>query len=367
MKIVFYILLCFAGSKSLASLSAPNMSANALFLYKNSNLHKGDTDVTNIDQDRNGFNLREAELQFYSDVDPYSRLSLLLSVHSEYQADGADVTEKWVLEPEEAFIESSALSAVTIKLGKFKAFVGKYNTLHTHAYPFMDAPLANRGLLGDEGLSDVGVSAAGLFPTSWFSEVTGQFLRGEGENPEFKSPSPGDGVGILHWKNLIDNSDDLTMELGATYAAGGNQLRGTTSLSGCDLTFKWRPAEGGRYQSVVWSTEYLSRLQQSSNLANEDGSGVVTWMRYQFAERWAGLYRYDTLTLRNSVDITKLPNGTGERHSLNLAYFPSEFSMFSLEFQRRHGGIISAANETNEQAVFLQANFTIGAHPAHSY
>jgi len=348
-------------------LKTPNISANALFLYQNSNFHKEDTDPANVDQQRNGFNLQEAELQYYADVDPYTRLSLLLSVHPEYESDGTTVEEKWVLEPEEAFAESNVVSDVTFKIGKFKAFMGKHNQLHSHAFPFTQAPLTNQLLLGDEGFNDVGASAAVLAPISWFSEVTLQYLRGEGENAEFNSPTPGDGVGLVHWKNLWDLTDDLTMELGASYAKGGNSFRKETSLSGADLTFKWRPAEGGRYKSLMWATEYLSRIQEQTGVPNELGAGISTWLQYQFAERWSVLYRFDNLKVENTFDAVNLPNDTWERHSVGFVFMPSEFSSYKFEYDQRRGGPVSTSGKETEQAFFAQANFTIGAHSSHSY
>lgn len=364
---IILLLLSIAAQTFAQSLKTPNVSANALFLYRNSNFHKEDTNIVNPDQERNGFNLREAELQFDSDIDPYTRMSLLLSIHSSYEANAGVVQEKWSIEPEEGFVESDAISGVTLKIGKFKAAMGKHNTLHTHAYAFIAAPLANVKLLGDEGLNDVGASAAVLLPSSWFSEVTLQYLRGEGENTEFKSLTPGDGVGLLHWKNLFDLSDALTMELGASFAQGANSFRGNTTLTGADLTFKWRPTNGGRFESLLWATEYLGRTQAQTGLSDETGSGVATWLQYQFAERWAALYRYDYLKVENTFDPVNLPNDTSRRNSAGVLYMPSEFSSYKLEFDQRTGGVPSPTGETTENAVFLQANFTIGAHPAHSY
>src|SRR4051812_31733461 len=60
-------------------LKSPNVSANALFLYRNSNFHQEDVDTT-----RNGLDVQEAEVMYYSDVDPYSRLTMVLSFHPEY-------------------------------------------------------------------------------------------------------------------------------------------------------------------------------------------------------------------------------------------------------------------------------------------
>lgn len=361
---VFFTLACQLAT---AALSSPNVSANSLFLMRNSNFHKEDSNSTSIDQTPNGLDVRETELQFYSDVDPYSRLNITLSIAPKYQAEGTKVTQKWNLEPEEATVESSAIQDVTLKVGKFKGFLGKHNTLHTHAFPFIEAPLANTKLLGDEGLNDTGLSAAFLLPTRWFSEVTVQYLRGKGENEEFNSPTPASGVGLLHYKNLNDINEELTVETGVSYAQGGNSYRQTTALTGLDLTFKWRPVSGGKYKSLIWSTEYLSRKQGQSSVADEKASGIASWVQYQFAERWSALYRYDNLIVKDTFDATTLPNDTWERHSVGLNFSSSEFATFKLEFNQRRGGTVSSTNETTEKSAFLQANFTIGAHPAHSY
>lgn len=370
MKNFLLLLIVSLSAKSFAadnSLKTPNISANTLFLYQNSNFHKDDTDLTNPDQNPNGLNIQEAELQFYSDVDPYTKLNIVLSVHPEYEGNGTEVEEKWVIEPEEAFAESIAIPSTALKIGKFKAFMGKHNTLHTHAFPFIQAPLANQYLLGDEGFNDAGISSAFLLPSSWFSELTLQYLRGKGENEEFKSPSPGGGVGLAHWKNLFDLSDDLTMEIGASFASGGNSFRKETTLTGADLTFKWRPAEGGRYKSVTWATEYLGRTRTQDSVPDEKGSGIASWLQYQFSERWAVNYRYDNLKIEESFDPTTLPSDTWTRNSIAISFLPSEFSSFKLEYDQTHGGLANAEGKTTEKAIFLQANFTIGSHPAHSY
>lgn len=366
--VFLFLNLTFAASVS-SGMNSPNTSANALFLYRNSNFHQQDADPGNLDQDRNGVNIQEAELQFYSDVDPYTRLSLLLSIHPEYEKnkDGL-ISEKWIIQPEEAFAESNIIPDMTLKIGKFKAAMGKHNQLHTHAFPFILAPLINLNLLGDEGLSDVGFSTAILLPvTNWFSEFTLQYLRGEGTNTEFSSPQPTDGVGVAHWKNLFDLSDSLTLELGASYAQGENLYKKTTSLAGADLTFKWRPTEGGRYKSLLFATEYLQRTQAQTLVENEQGKGFASWLQYQFAERWAASYRYDYLVVKNSFNPANLPNDTVNRHSVGLAYIPTEFSSYHLEYDQKASSLMNPAGETIDKTIFLQANFTIGAHPSHSY
>lgn len=352
-SLLFFILF----SSQAFAITTPSVSANTLFLYRNSNFHKENQDVVNPDQEPNGLDLREAELQFYSDVDPYTRLNILMSIGSEYTSDGTKVSQSWGIEPEEVFAESNAVDGVTFKIGKFKAAMGKHNALHTHAFMFIDAPLANKALLGDEGLNDNGVSAAMLIPTSWFNELTIQYLKGKGENDEFSSPSPASGVGLVHWKNLFDLTDDLTMEAGLSYAKGDNSFLEQTILSGADLTFKWRPSVGGKYTSLIWTTEYLTRQMQQPGVTDDTRKGLASWMQYQFAEHWSVSYRYDNLVELN----------TTERNSLGFNYSPSEFASYRLEYNQARGPIANADNDNTEKTVLLQANFTIGAHPAHTY
>jgi hypothetical protein len=38
-----------------------------------------------------------------------------------------------------------------------------------------------------------------------------------------------------------------------------------------------------------------------------------------------------------------------------------------MEFDQRNGGTKNANGDDTEKSIFLQANFTIGAHPAHAY
>jgi hypothetical protein len=280
------------------------------------------------------------------------------------------VDQTWSVEPEEVFAESIRIPWVTLKGGKFKALFGKHNPLHTHVFPFVDAPMINSVLLGEEGLNDAGVSAAALLPIPWYSEFTIQYLRGAGENYEFSSPTPSDGVGLGHWKNLWDLDDSLTFEAGASYAQGANAFGGDTRLSGADLTSKWRPASGGKYHSWILSGEYIQREMGQRARPAEKGSGVAVWTQYQMAERWVALARYETLKISGS-DATLNPdhvldNALTTRSSYALAFNATEFSQLRLEYDMSHGPPL-ASGETDERRIYLQGNFTIGAHPVHSY
>lgn len=349
-----------------STLKSPNVSANALFLYQDTPSGR-DT----LSTEPNGIDIEEAELAFYSDVDPYTRLNILLSLHPEYEMDGNSVTKSFQLEPEELYAESNQVPGVTIKLGKFKAFFGKHNYLHTHVFPLIKAPLVNEKLLEKEGLNDVGLSASWLIPTDWYNELTLQVLRGDGENNEFRSPRPQDNVGLVHWKNFFDLSDALTAEIGGSFAQGKNSLLGMTTLKGVDLTFKYRPVVGGKYHSWALGGEWIQRVLEQPESANEQGEGWNIWGKFQFAERWATLARYDYFHSSGgdlSVNGNALSDGSSNRKSLALVFAATEFSSYQLEYNRNQEQPLSSdENNKDENAWFLRANYTIGAHPAHAY
>lgn len=352
-------------SMAQAQLKSPNVSANALFLYRNSNFSNAEEST-----ERNGVDLQEAEIAFYSEVDPYTRLNILLAIHPEYEVVGGRVEQEWAIEPEEAYADSNYVPSTLLKVGKFKAAFGKHNTLHTHAFAFVDAPVAQTALLGGEGLNDVGLSAAYLLPTSWFSEITAQYLKGEGENAEFNSPSPSDGVGVLHLKNLWDLSEEATLEFGLSHAQGNNYLRGSTKLNGADLTYKWRPSTGGKYHSVLLAGEVISRNMEQPTVDDEEDLGWNIWGQYQFAERWSGAVRYDQLDTKGADSTLNtenpLSNITTRKYSAALVFNATEFSSYRFEFNYGDGPIATNGDQI-ERKFYLQANFTIGAHPAHSY
>lgn len=346
------------GSRSRGNSFNPDIGINSLMLYQNSN--RGNDALT---ENRNGFGLQEAELQFSADVDPYWRFVSTFALRQEVEIDNtttpATRNAEYVFEPEELFAESLDLPWITLRAGKFKAAFGRHNILHTHAFPFIDAPLVNQVLLGDEGLNDSGISVAGLLPTSWFSEITLQGLSGQGEGVDYyHGASANDSVGLFHWKNLWDLSEDLTLELGGSAATGKNSTARTTNLSGADLTFKWR---GSRSKALIWSTEYLARDRNEAT--NERGRGFASWIQYQFAQRWWAQLRGEYLEVKNQDPASpNLIPQVQRKQSILIGFIPSEFSGIRLQYDHLDDGAAE-----HEQKIMLQLNYSIGAHPAHSY
>jgi hypothetical protein len=317
----------------------PDISINLLGLYQ---YH----DKAGYGSD--GLSLQEAELQFMSDVDPYWRASALFSVSK----DGSN----WRFVPEEVFAETTSLPFVTLKAGKFKAALGKHNQIHTHAFPFIDAPEVNTHLLGEEGLNEAGFSASALFPhVPWFMEWTLQLLKGDSE-ALFKSDSSKDFAEVAHVKNLFDLTDSTTLEFGASTAIGTNLLKGDTFAFGGDLTVKYRPSNGGKYKSFLWALEYLNvNRSKFTELSKIDG--FATWTLYQFAERWSAGLRYDLVSAFQKKETPHIQKG-----SAIIGFNFSEFSGLRAQYDYSDRGFGKKIHN-----FALQLNMTMGAHPAHAY
>ncbi len=317
----------------------------------------------------NGLALQEAEFQFSADVDPYFRAAALFSVAQEAGTAG------YGIDPEEIFLETISLPRVTLRAGKFKLALGKHNQLHTHAFAFIDAPLIHQTLLGDEGLNEAGVSAGVLLPVDWYSEFIVQGYSPGNETlygPQrldanglsvSGSNSAKDVAALARLKNLWDLTDDFTMELGFSGTTGRNQFDRKSTVLGGDLTFKWRPAVGGKYHALIWSTEYLYGWNRGlTNAATaapaEKLGGGATWVQYQFAERWWAQARFEYVGSPHD-DAIPIRN----KQSALLGFFPSEFSGLRLQYDH----LKTQGAQKADHTVAFQYNVGIGAHPAHAY
>lgn len=321
---------------------------------------------------RKGIRIQEAELHFSADVDAYLRAVTVFAVKQE------DGDSAYKLDPEEIYAETLSLPHVSLKGGKFKLALGRHNLLHTHAFAFIDAPLAHQRILGDEGLNEKGVSAAVLMPfLPWYSEVTLQAFTLDNERL-FASRNSGDLGGLAHLRNLWDLSDSATVQLGLTGLGGNNQFGKRSTVVGTDLTFKWRPTEGGKYRALIWSTEYLL-AQRAGMTADRDVAdptnpaatvtitesvkelgGLATWLQFQFAQRWWVQGRYEYLGVPRSPTPSL---AVVDRQSALLGFLPSEFSGLRFQYDRTH----DRARPRVDHTYSLQLVVSLGAHPAHAY
>ena len=320
----------------------PAISVNGLLLGTYTN--QGNADSTRDTQ--TGLKVQEVEMRFVSNIDSYLRGVFMVAF------DGDEV------EVEEANAFLLVTNNLSLRAGKYFVPFGKHSQLHTHMFPFIDAPLINEKIVGTEGLKEVGINTALLLLTPWFSEINLSVFNGN--NALFNGALNSDLVYLVHWKNLVDIGDELTAELGGSFAYGKNELGSgpynNTKLAGADLTFKWRPAGRERYRTLIWQSEFINSSR------DVDKKGVYSLVQFQFARRWWIQGRYDFFTIpRDQVGGGELKQNQ-YRYSALLAFAPSEFSALRLQYN-----YLDPSNNKNEHQVLLQLNFTFGSHPAHAY
>jgi hypothetical protein len=334
----------FSTATGLSRTFNPAISINGLF---QGTYRSRDNDDPNAEV-KTGLKVQEIELQFSANVDKW----LNANIRFTFEDDEFEI--------EEAFADVLLLDRFALRAGQFFTHFGKHNLLHQHQFPFIDAPLVNQEIFGDEGLLEVGAGLNYLVPLPWYSELIFEFLEGENENL-FNAPLNDDFAYLIHSKNLWDLDEDTTLELGGSYVTGRNGATGGAANSqsqaaGANLTVKWKPAQRLRYQTLVWQTEYLGSWQEmGTGTPDENKGGIYSYLQYQFQERWWIQGRYDYFGLHRSTGLNEK-----HRYTALVGYVPSEFSALRLQYS-------FLDDLRDEHQLVLQLNFSLGSHPAHLY
>src|ERR1700736_2057167 len=169
--------------------------------------------------------LHESELGVQAIIDPYARADVFIS----FGETGVNV--------EEGYVTFTSLPAgLLMKVGKMRADFGKVNTIHNHALPYIDRPLATNNLVGGEdGIDDAGMSLSRFIaaPRGWFIEGTAQVYRGDSDDL-FNSYRRQDLSVVGHLRGYRDLNESTNLDLGLSYARGHNDLGSAfiTSLYG---------------------------------------------------------------------------------------------------------------------------------------
>jgi hypothetical protein len=365
----------------------PAISVNTLLL--------GRAADTVTDRAHNGVDLQEAEIQLTSIVDPYWKANLVFAVHPETGHDhgAAEAGDDhghggYAGHVEVAYVDGTSLPwRLALRLGKDYLPFGKHVPLHTHQFPFVDAPVAVRTFLGGHVLTEVGGRLSRTLPLPWYSDLTAYAVDGQAEIFAADSRDLAHGA---RWSNLLDLSPEATLELGGSWLHGplgpqyllvgeeaaAHTLAGDLDVWGADVTFKWVSASRSRGPALTVTGEViLPRPDQGA----QDPLGWYALARYRFARNWwlglgAGAADRDL----PAHDHHEEEHAEEEHHhdhaalwtweevreyKANLTWTPSEFSAIRLEAARYDDQV----GDLDEWLFSLQVNFTIGSHPAHLY
>jgi hypothetical protein len=365
----------FGGS----ALSNPNISAVLNTYGYSSNLtndelsRRGIFGYTTEGIDRkNGFNLDSAELAIYAPVDPYFNFYATIPVTE----DGAEVEEAY-------FVTTALPQGNQIKAGKFKSGFGRLNAQHSHVWDFVDNPLPYRAFIcfGDEGIDENGIQYTYVPPLPFYTIFGVEVLQGENSTLFGADATGGPHAYTAFAKASLDIDDNSTILFGPSVITGktktdtiatGADFIGDTTLYGFEFTYKWKPS---KFQGFKIQSEYLYRTQYGdladTNLGSiqrlerdQDGfyiQGVYLWNRWEFGARYdvLGLLKADYVLGGNSQDLGRRP----WRATAMVDYAFSEFSLLRLQYNHDESDVTGKVNHE----LFLQAVFSIGAHPAHQF
>ncbi len=305
----------------------------------------------------NGLIVRSAELGLFGGVDQLALGTVNLAVHEE---EGA-----YFVELHEAFFEFNTLPYnLYAKLGRFFPDVGRLNSIHQHDWHFTTTPLVHAMLFDDEGVFDQGAEVSLLLPWGWYQELKCGLFNGRswGHTHSEGPVKPGPLV-TAHLKQFIPLYGELGTQFGFTYIRYivDEEGREIDHTGGADVTFKW---QRGRFRSFIFSSEYWYRLEIRPDAdRNNKKHGFYSYIQYQFYQYWLVGGRFDYFA---ELEVISSAGNSITRESFAqsiwITYRPSEFSFFRLTFERRD----VFGTELN-YAVYGQADFILGYHPAHRY
>ena len=335
----------------ISNLANPAIGMNALFTGQAAH---------NLQQPY-GLDFDEAEISLISVVDPYWTFTSNIVFVGNGEVD-----------PEEVWVRNTSIPGIQLKLGKLRGTFGKHGLLHTHAFPFIQAPVVMANTIGNEGFKDPGLEASWLTPLPWFSELTGGVYRGieaDDEHPLDFGSSAHDNIPFLgHFKNLVDLNDATTLELGQSLLQGRGADGNHHLAFGGDVTVRNVPPRSSNRHGWILQGEYIQKGSRAGGSYVREQDGGYASLQYRLSQIWWIGVRGDQA--RDSfadfvVDEAGSPIPSKvTRGSVNLAWTPSEFSFLRLEYS--HAKSDAGIHPTDDR-LMLQLSYTIGYHPAHAY
>lgn len=323
------------------------------------------------DPKQRGFNLQSLELIMSGSVDPYfDALAVLLF--------GLDTEGKAFVEIEEAWLETASLPwDLKLRAGQLLTPFGRFNTTHLHQWSFVDGPLVNASLLGEDGLRSPGAQISWTAPTPFHSEFTVAIQNAQNHEHDHHEGEAGhEGhAGAARMEDMLfagryaagfDLSRTQSVLAGVSGAVGRNASgdHHHTSLLGADFFWKWKP-QADEQTFVSWQSEVIYRsaeLQlehEESHSTEETGRdwGFYSQLCWGFKPRWVAGLRTDYLKADDDLD-----GQDRWRISPNITWFPSESTKLRLQHNFDIGEKTGA-----DHSVWLEFEFALGAHPAHPH
>ena len=340
-----------ASTSMFSNLANPAIGMNALFSVQ----------AAHNRSQAYGFDFDEAEISLLSVVDPYWTFTSNIVFLPDHTID-----------PEEVWVRNTSLTSIQLKLGQLRGTFGRHGLLHTHAFPFIQAPIMMANTIGEEGFKDPGLEASWLTPLPWYAELTGGAYKSVGvddDHPLDLGSARHDNIPLLgHFKSQVDLNDETTMELGQSILEGRGSDGHRHAAYGADATIRNVPARSSNRKGWILQGEYIQRASYPGGSYHREADGGYASFQYRLSQVWWGGVRGERARRSFTdfmVDDAGEPiAGNVSRGSVNIAWTPSEFSFIRLEYS--HAKADRGIHPTDDR-IMVQLSYTIGFHPAHAY
>jgi len=335
------------------------------------------------DPHKRGFTIQNTEIGLSGAVDPYFKG--FANMVQTIDQDGETVVEL-----EEAYAKTTSLPyGLQVKAGQYFTDFGRLNPQHPHQWEFVDQPVVNGRMFGDDGMRGPGAQVSWLVPRAPVEIVTGVQNANGNTMRSFAGPAEdGPVIGTQHdravrtfadtlWSQRANVSFDLTDEmpamigvsnaLGPSAASGG----GSADILGADVTVKWKPlANDHGFPYVAFQGEWMRRHLGYDSFV--DGttfvpggelrdSGEYAQLVYGFHRDWTLGVRFDRVG--ETADGEDVATAARNRWSTALTFYTSEFAKIRLQINFDD----SDALGRREQSVWIQFEFNLGVHGAHKF
>jgi hypothetical protein len=289
-----------------------------------------------------------------------------------------------------------------IKAGKFLVGFGKLNTVHPHAWLFLNRPLFQRVFFGEGGFNDVGINFSFLLPTGdIFTNLDLGVFKGasmiplndvnaidRGINPVF--------IGRIGTFWSLDDYTNLEIGLSGSYGIyskanlnlSGNTLldREEKSLNyfygGFDFKFKYSPDSytvlSIQGEGIINNRDALGSGGFGINSNREiiqkiTNSGAFIYADYKFEKQFSFGVKYDYTAGIIDSEPTFFALNNDEKNLTQgfetwFSYYPvEETSVVRLGIQHLIFNYADGTNRNGETTIKLQFMFSLGPHKAHPF
>lgn len=319
---------------------------------------------------RNRFDIASVELDLRAAVAPIADAVAVLPLEREVESElffdptdaGGEVESGIDIEEAYLFLHDFGVPNLTAKLGRYHLRFGRQNQLHRHNWATSDNTFVNQSFLGEEALTDAGLSLSYVLPPEWvggqYIEVIGEIITGEGnDGPVVNNTALIDSPALnLHALWNRDLADNWNLEAGTSFLATKRNDDNSqhAQLYGLDFTLIHTDPTGG-FNNQLFQVEAIYGDVDTSRDDTQHAFGAYVLAQQQINRNWYIGARLDWT--ENANDDTQEVWGI----SPYVTWYYFEFLRFRLEYQHKGGDV------PTEDVLFFQATWTFGAHPPHPY